>query len=103
MRMCEIPKADILPTPVHLTIKEELDFLKAERVAKDQARSYYGDAMLLSWFDKKTGRYSPHDVDCCSEGRPSWVEYAKSRGGNLTIDINDEEYVFVFLGKPGLS
>ena len=67
MRMCEIPKADILPTPVHLTIKEELDFLKAERVAKDQARSYYGDAMLLSWFDKKTGRYSPHDVDCCSD------------------------------------
>jgi hypothetical protein len=103
MRSCEIPKADILPTPVHLRIEEGLDFLKAETVAKDQARSYYSDAMLLSWFDKKNRRYSPHDVDCCSDGKPSWVNYAQSRGGNLTIDINDEEYVFVFLGKPGLS
>jgi Domain of unknown function (DUF5619) len=103
MRMCEIPNADALPTPVHLRIQEELDFLKAERVAKDQARSYYSDATLLSWYDRKNGRYSPYDVACCSEGKPSWVEYAKSRGGNLTIDINDEDYVFVFLGKPGLS
>jgi hypothetical protein len=103
MRMCEMPRVDILPTPVHLRIPEELDFLKAVTVAKDQARSYYGDAMLLSWFDRKNGRYSPSDVACCSEGKPSWVEYAKSRGGNLTIDINDEDYVFVFLGKPGLS
>jgi hypothetical protein len=30
------------------------------------------------------------------------VDYAKSRGGNLTIDINDEEYVFIFQGKPTL-
>jgi hypothetical protein len=68
-----------------------------------QAKSYYSDAMLLSWFDKKNGRYSPYDVECCGEGKPSWVEYAKSRGGNLTIDINNEDYVFVFLGKPSLS
>ena len=100
---CEIPKAHMLPTPVHLRIEEELDFQKAERIAKDQAKSYYSDAMLLSWFDKSRGRYSPYDVECCSEGKPGWVEYAKSRGGNLTIDINDEDYVFVFLGKPGLS
>jgi hypothetical protein len=59
--------------------------------------------MLLSWFDKKSGRYSPHEAECCPEGKPSWVEYARSRGGSLTIDINDEEFVFVFMGKPGLS
>jgi hypothetical protein len=59
--------------------------------------------MLLSWFDKKSGRYSPHEAECCKEGKPSWVEYAKSRGGNLTIDINDEDFVFVFMGKPDLS
>jgi hypothetical protein len=100
---CERPEFYMLPNPVHLNINGELDFLKAKRIAKDQAKSYYGDAMLLSWFDKKGGRYSPYDVECCAEGKPSWVEYAKSRGGNLTIDINEEDYVFVFLGKPNLS
>jgi len=103
MRMCELGNAQMLPTPVHMRIEGDLDFLKAERIAKDQAKSFYSDAMLLSWFDKKNGRYSPYNVECCSEGKPSWVEYARSRGGNLTIDINDEDYVFVFLGKPGLS
>ena len=103
MRMCELANAQMLPTPVHMRIEGDLDFLKAERIAKDQAKSFYSDAMLLSWFDKKNGRYSPYNVECCSEGKPSWVEYARSRGGNLTIDINDEDYVFVFLGKPGLS
>jgi hypothetical protein len=103
MMACERPESYMLPNPVHLNINGELDFLKAQRIAKDQAKSYYGDAMLLSWFDKKNGRYSPYDVECCAEEKPSWVEYAKSRGGNLTIDINDEDYVFVFLGKPNLS
>ena len=103
MNACEMPNVDILPAPVHMRIQEKLDFLKAERVAKEQARSFYGDAMLLGWYDRKNGRYSPRDVECCSEGKPSWVEYAKSRGGNLTIDINDEDYIFIFMGKPGLS
>ena len=104
MRSCEIPTPYMLPNPVHLRGKGEvIDFDRARRMAKDQARSYYGDAMLLSWFDKKKGRYSPREVDCCREGQPSWVTYAKCRGGNITIDINHEEYVFVFRGKEGLS
>jgi hypothetical protein len=77
----------------------ELDFDRARRIATDQAKAYYGDAMLLSWYDGRHGRYSPHEVECCKEGVPSWVSYAKSRGGNLTIEINDEQYVFVFRGK----
>lgn len=104
MMSCEIPEAYMLPNPVHIEVEEPgLDFDKAEIIAKNQAKSYYSGAMLLSWYDKKEGRYAPHEVECCSEGKPSWVEYAKSRGGNLTIDINAEEYVFVFRGKQGLS
>ena len=98
MKRCEIPKEDMLPNPVHLTLeKTGLDFESAQKVAKDLAKSYTSEAMLLSWFDRKVGSYSPHEIECCKEGKPpSWVEYAKSRGGNLTIDINNEEYVFVF-------
>ena len=103
MMACERPNKDMLPTPVHLKIGDDLDFEKAQRIAKDQARAYYSGSMLLSWFDRKSGRYSPHEAECCIEGKPSWVEYGRSRGGNLTIDINDEEFVFLFMGKPGLS
>ena len=104
MNSCEFPEEYMLPNPVHLKIeKPELDFVEAKRIAEDQARSYYSDAMLLSWYDKQKGRYSPHEVTCCAEGKPSWVSYAKSRGGSLTIDINNEAYVFVFRGKEGLS
>lgn len=104
MIACEIPEAYMLPHPVHIRVDESgLDFGKASIIAKDQAKAYYSDAMLLSWYDRKKGLYSPHEVKCCSHGKPSWVEYAKSRGGNLTIDINSEEYVFVFCGKQDLS
>ena len=104
VKSCEIPESTMLPNPVHLNVDDcDLDFSKAEMIAKDQAKSYHSGAMLLSWYDRKLGRYSPHDVECCAEGKPSWVSYAKSRGGNLTIDINNEEYVFVFRGKQGLS
>jgi hypothetical protein len=103
MLACERPRRDMLPAPVHLQIAGDLDFTEAQNIAKDQARTYYSDSMLLSWFDKKNGRYSPHEAECCTEGKPSWVEYARSRGGNLTIDINDGDFIFVFMGKPGLS
>ncbi|MEW6664583.1 MAG: AF1514 family protein [Thermodesulfobacteriota bacterium] len=103
MMACEIPNAELLPNAVHLRVKEDIDFLKAQAIAKEQARAYSSDAKLLSWFDKKLGRYSPHDVEGCAEGKPSWVNYAISRGGNLTIDFNDEDYVFVFAGQQGLS
>ena len=29
--------------------------------------------------------------------KPAWVIYAESRGGNITIDINQEEYIFIYL------
>jgi hypothetical protein len=105
MEPCEIPREDRLPNPVHLKLEGPgLDFERATKAAKNLAKSYSSDAMLVSWFDRKAGRYSPHEVHCCKEGEPpSWVEYARSRGGNLTIDINHEEYVFVFRGKQGLS
>ena len=105
MERCEILREDTLPNSVHLKLEGKgLDFERAQKAAKNLAKSFSSDPMLLSWFDRKAGRYSPHEVNCCKEDEPpSWVEYARSRGGNLTIDINHEEYVFIFRGKQGLS
>ena len=105
MEQCEIPKENMLPNPVHLKIVEPgLDFEQAQRAARNLAKAYYSEPKLLSWFDKSRERYSPEDIEDCKEGEPpSWLEYATSRGGNLAIDVNDEEYVFVFQGKQELS
>jgi hypothetical protein len=99
MQACEIPKRDKLPNPVYLVLdKTELDFRGAQDAAKNLAQKLYWDPMLLSWFDKKERKYSPKDVICCTEDKPGWLEYARSRGGDFSVDINYEEYVFIFRG-----
>jgi hypothetical protein len=52
--------------------------------------------MLLSWYQGKSGESYPN-LECGSDDRPAWVVYAESRGGNLTIDINAGQYVFIYL------
>lgn len=74
----------------------DLNFEQAKRIADEKANEASDAHMLLAWYDGKTGAYSPR-VECCSEHKPGWLVYAESRGGNLTIDINSQEYVFVYL------
>ncbi|MBW2016690.1 MAG: AF1514 family protein [Deltaproteobacteria bacterium] len=85
-----------MKNPVSINITEEnLTFDKAKELAKELARRRYGDPMLLAWYDMKSGRFSP-EVECCGGEKPSWLIYAESRGGDIVIDVNDLEYVFVF-------
>jgi hypothetical protein len=98
MENCELPTAEMFDKAIHLHIgAKELSFEEAKRAAYARAHTYSSDPMLLSWFDKKSGTYSPN-VECCDRGEPGWVTYAHSRGGDLAIDINDEEYIFMFRG-----
>ncbi|MCG6979950.1 MAG: AF1514 family protein [Deltaproteobacteria bacterium] len=99
MEACEIPKGEMLPNPVYVLLDESgLDFERAHDAARNLAKKLYHEPMLLSWFDRSAERYSPQDVDCCVEGKPGWVEYARSRGGDFTVDINYQAYVFIFRG-----
>lgn len=104
MRPCEIPTADMFSRAVHLHLGgKDLGFEDARRAAYERARTYGSDPMLLSWFERRTGDYFPRVLECCDEGKPSWVAYAQSRGGSLTIDINDEDFVFIFRGQESLT
>ena len=99
METCEIPRKDMLPNPVYLELdKGGLDFQGAWDAAKNLAQMLYYEPMLLSWFDKNAGKYSPQAVTCCREDMPGWVEYARSRGGNFSVNINHEQYIFIFRG-----
>jgi len=73
-----------------------LDFEKAKHLAKRKAREICSEAMLLSWNNAETGAHYPA-YECGRSGRPAWVAYADVRGADLTVDINDGRYTFMFL------
>lgn len=87
---------DMLPNPVSIQLKETPpDLQAAKRIADQKASELAADPMLLAWYEAKSGQFSPN-VECCSETKPGWVVYAESRGGNITIDINNQAYVFIY-------
>lgn len=72
----------------------ELDFDLASRLAQLLAREPEGATMLLAWFDRKAGRECPEVPECMH--KPGWLAYARGHGGDLSVVVNDGEYVFVF-------
>ena len=52
--------------------------------------------MQLAWYNKQTDQGFPN-YDCGAGDRPPWRVFADSRGANLTIDINDGTYLFIYL------
>ena len=96
MVTCRTLTKDMLPNPVSVHLDDKIMDLKSAKLIADQkVHEMATDPMLLSWYEAKSGRFSPQ-AECCSEEKPGWVVYAESRGGNITIDINNEEYVFIY-------
>jgi hypothetical protein len=75
---------------------KNLDFGKANDIAKKEAEKLADDPMLLSWFCKKTGEYFPR-LECGNRDKPVWIIFAESRGADIAVDINDGEYIFLYL------
>ena len=83
----------------HIMLKVEhpdLSFEEAKGLAKQKAKEICADPMLLSWYQGQTGESYPN-LECGPDDRPAWIVYAESRGGNLSIDINAGQYVFIYL------
>ena len=96
MMDCKHITRDMLTHPVMVTVDDNpLDFSGARAVADRKARELSSDPMLVAWFDRSSGRFSP-DVICCDRDKPSWLVYAESRGADIEVDINNEDYVFVY-------
>ena len=96
MEGCVIPTRDVLTDPFLIYQEGVFDFDAARKIADQKARELSSDPMLLAWYEAKSGKFSP-PVECCSETKPGWIVYAESRGRTITVDINDEEYVFIYL------
>jgi hypothetical protein len=96
MAECLPLRKEMLRNPIQLQVDEgNLDFDKAREWAEREAHKISRDPLLLAWYDAKTGAFSP-PVTCCGEDKPAWLIYAESRGGTICIDINEEEFVFMY-------
>jgi hypothetical protein len=98
MEACMPLRREMLVDPVDVQVDDpSLDFAKAKEVADRRASEISEAAMLISWFDRTTGEFSP-PVECGGKAKPAWLVYAETRGANIVIDINQEMFVFVYLG-----
>lgn len=93
---CTYVTREMLSHPVMVRVDDNpLDMMAAKVIADHKARELSADPMLLAWFDRKTGKFSP-DVTCCGSEKPTWLVYAESRGADISVDINNEDYVFMY-------
>ena len=74
----------------------DLGIAAATDLAKQKAKELSDDSMLLSWYCGKTGEYYPK-TECGRSDKPPWIIFAESRGADIAININDGEYIFLFL------
>ncbi len=74
----------------------DLDFEEASDLARTRAREINKDAMMLAWFNRRSGKGFP-DYDCGAGDKPPWRVFAEARGANLTVDVNDGDYIFMYL------
>ena len=96
MADCMPLSREMLRDPIDIDVTDTpLDFARARAIAEARARQEEADPMLLAWYDRGTGKFSPQ-VTCCGDDKPAWLIYAERRGGDLVIDINAEAYVFVY-------
>lgn len=83
----------------HLPVRTETDipdFETAWREAKERAREISPHAMMLSWYNGRTGEFHPR-FECGRDERPAWIYSAEAKGADLTVDFNEGEFVFLFL------
>lgn len=96
--MAQIQNAtvDLVFETLQMTITDDaMPFAEVSAQVKRQARQINKEAMMLSWYNGRTGKGYP-DYECGNQ-RPFWEMYADSRGSNLKIVVNDGDYVFYYL------
>ncbi len=80
---------------VNLTIEgKEVEYELARRLSEAEASRIIDSPMLVAWFDGKKGEEHPSVPECLH--KPGWIAYAEGHGGRVRVDVNDDEYSFIF-------
>jgi len=80
---------------IHITIDgAEVDFDAARKRADEISTGTLKEPLLAAWYDGIAGMGHP-DVQECTD-KPGWQVYAESRGGALTVDVNNGKYILIY-------
>lgn len=71
-----------------------LDLSPARQLADDLASGSIAEPMLIAWHDGIKGEEHPHVPEC--QSKPGWISYAEGHGGRIQIDVNDDQYSFIY-------
>ena len=75
------------------------DFDRAKRAADALARTLLGESVCMSWYDRTLDREAPAHVSECHDDScdvPGYVDFARSRGAELMVDVAGGEFVFCY-------
>jgi len=73
---------------------KQLDFTLARRLGEALVSGMISEPLLVAWFDGKKGEEHPAIPEC--QHKPGWLAYAEGHGGRIRVDVNDNEYSFIF-------
>jgi hypothetical protein len=84
----------------------EFDFERAKRAADAVAAALLGESVCMSWYDRTLDREAPAHVSECQDDScdvPGYIDYARSRGALLKIEVAGGDFVFCYrpLGEFG--
>jgi len=71
-----------------------IDFNAARKSADEISLKILKEPFLVAWYDGIAGIGHPDIHECTS--KPGWQMYGESRGGCLTVDVNDGSYIFIY-------
>ena len=74
---------------------KNVDFEKAKQAALAIAEQENEYALVISWWDRKTGKYSPQCLKWDRKDIPGWELYGLNHEGRLRISINNDRFVFI--------
>jgi hypothetical protein len=77
-----------------------LDFSAAQYIADEKVKSLGSDCTLVSWYNAITGESYPADEKKGSSGKPGWLTHAELCNCDTTVDINNEQFVFIYRTMP---
>lgn len=66
----------------------------ARKLADDLASGSLAEPMLVAWYDGIKGEEHPHVPEC--QSKPGWLSYAEGHGGRIRIDVNEDQYSFIY-------
>jgi hypothetical protein len=81
---------------MNLEMPPGMDYGEAQKAARDAALEVGGDVALVSYYDRARNKMVPEAVSSKEEHDGHRI-YAESRGADIRVTVNDDEYDFFFL------